>query len=390
MRRRLFLCWLLGLGFVCLWPGAQGAALGAVGGDFNGDGRGDLAVGVPSEGLGAASETGAVNVLYGAAGGLSATGNQFWRQNSAGILGTSESGDNFGYAEAAGDFNGDGSDDLAVGVPIEKVNGVNSAGAVSVIYGGPGGLSATGNQLWSQDSPGVLDAAEPNDSFGSVLAAGDFNGDGSDDLAVSVVNEKLGTNGDAGAVNVLYGGPGGLSSTGNQVWDQDSPGVFDAAEPTDSFGSALSAADFNGDGNDDLAVGVPFEDLGNVSDAGAVNVLYGGGGGVSAAGNQFWHQNSAGILGASAAADKFGFALAAGHFNGDTGADLAVGVPGEDVVGAGDAGAINVLYGGASRLSASGNELWHQNSGGIADTAEADDDFGYALAAGDFNGDTRD
>jgi hypothetical protein len=389
MRRAIFLSWLVGLGFVILWPGAQATALGAVRGDFNGDGRDDLAVGVPSEGVGSASEAGAVNVLYSGAGGLSATGNQFWRQHSPGILGTSEAGDNFGYALAAGDFNGDGSGDLAVGVPIERVDGVSSAGAVSVLYGGAGGLSATGNQLWSQNSPDVLDAAEAHDGFGSVLAAGDLNGDGRDDLAVGVVNEKVGTTaGGAGAVNILYGDATGLSATGNQFWHQDNPGIIDAAEPLDSFGSALAAGDFNGNGRDDLAVGVPYEDLGSVADAGAVNVLYGRVAGLSATGNQLWDQES-GIAGVAEAADKFGFALAAGNFSGDGGDDLAAGVPGDNVAAADDGGAINVLYGATGGLSATGNQLWHQNRDGVADTAEADDDFGYALAAGDLNGDGR-
>src|SRR5204862_90420 len=205
------------------------------------------------------------------------------------------------------------------------------------------------------------------------------NGDGRADLAVGVPSEGLGAASEAGAVNVLYGAAGGLSATGNQFWRQNSPGILGTSESGDNFGYAVAAGDFNGDGSDDLAVGVPLEGLGSVNDAGAVNVLYGGAGGLSATGNQFWHQDSTGVAGAAAAADKFGFSLAAGHFNGDTSDDLAVGVPGEDVAGAGDAGAINVLYGGPSGLSSTGNPRWHQNNGGIADTAEAGDDFGYSL-----------
>src|SRR5438067_12558289 len=84
------------------------------------------------------------------------------------------------------DFNGDGFADLAVGVPQESVGSVGKAGAVNVIYGSPTGLRATGNQLWTQNSPGVPTVAEANGTFGTSVAAGDFNGDGFSDLAVGV------------------------------------------------------------------------------------------------------------------------------------------------------------------------------------------------------------
>jgi hypothetical protein len=51
--------------------------------------------------------------------------------------------------------------------------------------------------------------------------------------------------------------------------------------------------DFNGDGFADLAVGVPLEDVGTVANAGAVNVIYGASGGLSAADDQLWHRDSA-------------------------------------------------------------------------------------------------
>ena len=88
---------LVALGFGSFCP----SALGAVKADFNGDGRSDLAVGVPNENVGTVSDAGAVNVLYGGAAGLSATGNQFWHQDSSGVLNTAEATDLFGLALAS-------------------------------------------------------------------------------------------------------------------------------------------------------------------------------------------------------------------------------------------------------------------------------------------------
>ena len=363
MRRGLLNC-LVAMGIACLWLGAPATAPGAVRADFNGDGRDDLAVGAPNEDIGTIESAGAVNVLYGGAGGLSATGNQFWRQNSPGVLGASEEFESFGYALAAGDFNGDGSDDLAVGVPIERVAGVSNAGAVNVLYGGAGGLSATGNQVWDQNSPGVLDVAQTPDHFGLALAAGDLNGDGRDDLAVGAPEEAVGSAGYAGAVNVLYGGASGLSGTGSQFWHQDSPGVFDLVEPLDAFGTALAAGDLNGNGRDELVVGVPYENVGTIADAGAANVLYGAAGGLAAAGNQIWHQDRPGVLDVAEPSDHFGLSLAAGDANGDAREDLAAGVPDEGFGAVESAGAANVVYGDDGGLSATGNQFWHQNSAG--------------------------
>jgi hypothetical protein len=98
-----------------------------------------------------------------------------WSQNSPGIEGVAEAGDLFGDALAAGDFNGDGRADLAIGAPGEN----NARGVVHVLYGAAaGGLSATGSQLWSQDSPGIAGVAEANDFFGNTLAAGTLSTSG--------------------------------------------------------------------------------------------------------------------------------------------------------------------------------------------------------------------
>ena len=117
---------------------------GSVRGDFNGDGIGDLAVGAPGEDIGAIVDAGVVHVMNGSAAGLTATGSQYWNQNSAGIADAVETGDGFGSTLTAGDFNGDGRDDLAIGAPAEDVGATVDAGVVHVLYGSAAGLTATG------------------------------------------------------------------------------------------------------------------------------------------------------------------------------------------------------------------------------------------------------
>jgi hypothetical protein len=364
-------------------------------GDFDGDGRDDLAVGVPWEDVGPADDAGAVNVVYGVSGsGLAVTGNQLWTQDVTGVLDIAELGDHFGATLTVGDFDGDGRDDLAIGVSGEDIGPIVDAGAVAVLYGTPSGLSASANQFWHQDAGGILDAAESSDGFGHALAAGDFDGDAFDDLAVGMAGESVGALPGAGAVNVLYGtfGPG-LTATGNQLWHQDVAGVLDEAEAGDFFGVALAAGDFDGDGFSDLAAGVPNENIpGTLVDAGAVNVLYGiSGAGLSATDNQRWNQDAGTLADTGEEGDDFGRALAVGDFDGNGRDDLAIGVPNENVGEVPDGGAVNVLYGASgSGLGTLLNDFWHQDLVDIPDVAEDGDRFGSALTTGDFDGNGAD
>jgi hypothetical protein len=355
-------------------------------GDFDGDGFTDLAIGVPDEDLGAATTAGAVTVLYGSASGLTLAGNQFWAQDSTGIADVSEIGDHFGQALAAGDFDGDGFVDLAVGVPDEDLGPITSAGSVNVLFGSPSGLSSPGNQFWNQSSPNIIESAEDFDHLGETLAAGDFDGDSFDDLAIGVPDEDVGAINGAGSVNVIYGSTSGLTSNGNELWSQDISGILDQSEGSDGFGTSVSGGDFDGDGFADLAIGVPDEDLGSISDAGSVNVLYGSLSGLSSAGNQFWNQSSPNIIESAEDFDHLGETLAAGDFDGNGFTDLAIGVPDEDVISISTAGSVNVIYGSLGGLASAGNEVWSQDSAGILNVAEASDNFSDALAAADFDG----
>jgi hypothetical protein len=148
----------------------------------------------------------------------------------------------------------------------------------------------------------------------------------------------------------------------------------------DLFGAVLAAGDFDGDGIDDLVVGVPSEDVGNVIDAGAFHVFFGSASGLSGVGSQLFTQNTAGVGSTAETFDRFGAALAAGSYDDDVAADLAVGAPGEAVGTVQIAGAINVLFGSSNGLSGIGSQLFTQNTAGVGSTAEEGDQFGAALS----------
>ncbi len=371
------------------WEDLAGTAL--VAGDFDDDGFDDLAVGIPGRNVpgsgGTAYSGGAVLVLHGGLSGITAAGSQLWHQGAGGVAGVAESEDGFGRSLAAGNFNGDAFVDLAIGVPGEDVGAVADSGAVNVLYGSPSGLSPdfapVADQIWVQADLN-LSIEEAGDGFGWRLAAGDFDGDGHDDLAVASPREDIGVLEDAGAVSVIFGTGLGLSASRARFVTQ-SQAVPAEVEAEDWFGFSLVAADFNGDGRDDLAVGSLYEDIeapAIVPSAGSVHVLRGAGGGLEP--TFAWKIQRTDTGSSPAGFDHFGSAVAAGRFDAGPTADLVVGGYGVDVAGQNAAGSAFAFTGRAA-----GAPLFHvelNQAGTAPGTPEAGDRLGTALAAGDFDG----
>ena len=161
---------------------------------------------MPRENVDARND-GLVIVLYGGRSGFTTrragvtVARAYYRFSQTLVGGTNEPGDRFGRTLAIGDIDGDGANDLVVGAPGEESRGEADAGMVGIIYGQPGGPSATSRT--QRPGQALLGAEEAGDSFGASLCVGDTDGDGRDDLFVGAPNEdRLGVD-DTGAVYPL-------------------------------------------------------------------------------------------------------------------------------------------------------------------------------------------
>ena len=387
-------------------PGNSAGATSLTWGDFNNDQLGDLAV-ASSYTADFVTQTGAVTVLFGSStvrnglGGLTTVGKRLLPIEQIALDQNHQSAP---LVLSAGDFDDDQFSDLVAGSPLHDSVLGSLAGAVHVLYGGDN-LALDTSDLWQQGSDGVpaggIGSAE---EFGTAVAVGNFNGDDFADLAVGGPGDATGDVA-AGSVVTIYGSAFGLQpvqvEAPSQIFTQADMGGSNAAENDDRFGAALAAGDFDGDGRQDLAIGVPGEDVifsvttqcgtrtctvtYDVENAGLVHAIYGSQSGLSTSvrAPQTFNQASLSALGDIVQiiepGDQFGSLLTAWNFGRTAQADLAVGVPSEDLSTLIDAGVVHAVYGSATGLAPATFQVWSQNTAGIKDSAESGDRFGQSI-----------
>lgn len=211
-------------------------------GDVDGDGYGDLVTGVPydaslTSGATPAHRGGEIQVLYGSAQGIKPDQKpKTIDQDTAGVPGTGEDGDEFGMSLSVGDTDGDKYADVLVGAPGEAVGSVKGAGQATLLRGSASGLTTSGSLSCTQNTSGVPGSAETADRFGAATHLIDVTKDGRAELMVGVPGENS-----DGLLWTARGTSTGPSAGGSTAISGTNAGVkyrYSEAE----FGAALPGA----------------------------------------------------------------------------------------------------------------------------------------------------
>jgi hypothetical protein len=298
-------------------------------GDFDGDGRDDVAVGAPGDTAPNPVPTAVAGRVYVVFNDAAHTATLKVGPFQEALP---EAGAEFGATLAVGMLNADVRADLLIGVPEGTVSLQAGAGRVYGMLG-----NATIGSFGGLTAAVVSPTPTANANFGESMASGEVNGDGFLDLAVG---EPGASDGSGGAVRVFAGD----GSASNPTFAHLATCSASLAGANVELGTSTALVDLDGDGDDEVVAGAPFGDVGLELEAGYF----------------IRFANAAGVFTPSAAiADRtpeagahFGFALVVGDFNGDLDPDVLASAPDSTVATIAGAGSVTVLFQTAGMLFA--------------------------------------
>lgn len=223
----------------------------AGGGDINGDGVADLAVGSSAAEVMGRVQAGAFSVFHGSNTGPASSATRL-------VEGTTAY-DNLGCAlSMGGDVNGDGYSDMIVGARSASPAGITGAGQALLFVGSPSGLSPS--------AVASFNGTDPGDAVGTtVRIATDVNGDGFSDVVVGAPSAGAA---DGGSIFLFQGNSTVLSMI--PAWRADN------IELQGRLPSSLACSgDVNGDGFSDLVAGNSMAGSGGRSSSGVATIWRG-------------------------------------------------------------------------------------------------------------------
>ena len=233
-------------------------------GDLNGDGTSDIIVGAPYDDA-AGSDTGAIHVMFMNSNGTISDTIEINNNTVNGPV--LNSNDLFGYSIAnIGDLNGDGTSDIIVGAPYDDAAG-SDTGAIHVMFMNSNGTVS--NTIEINDNTPNGPNLSNTDLFGySIANIGDWNNDGTSDIAVGAIYDNTG-GANIGAIHIILLNRDGTVSSTMEINNNtaNGPNLSDG----DLFGSSVAnIGDLDGNNVMDIAVGAQRAD----TDRGVIHIIF--------------------------------------------------------------------------------------------------------------------
>lgn len=357
-------------------------------GDYNNDGKDDLAIGVESANTNGSS-SGSVYIVYGTSSAFTANLELSSIDSLTGFTVTSiDANDRIGSSLGTGDINGDGIDDLIIGAVNAGTGTASGPGDVYVIFGKDTTYSSAFSLSSLDGTNGFSLTGEVNaNRFGVAVTSGDVNNDGYDDLLIGADDYENDNDGYRanGAVYLYFSKASGFSAS-NTIANEmtNSNATRFQGRLFLGLGTDLAVNDINNDGYEDLIIGAENATHNIFGGAGSVFIVFGTNTAfASSADLEDIASNGDGVeIKGASSSNRIGASVSSGDVNNDGINDVLFGASGLNKA--------YVVYGKSAPPSAIEMSAFADSIGFTIESDVAFQGIGRSIASGDLNGDSID